>query len=304
MKALVTGSSGFVGSALAAELHRKGFSVVLHHRDTEAPLDVRGPRVHGDLAERAFAERIVAEHEPDVVYHLAAQAQVSVANQSPVGTYTANVMGTVNVLEACRIAKTSRIVVASSDKCYGLQKPPYHEEMGCAASGPYETSKACADLIAQSYALQYGMSVAIVRAGNIYGPGQRNLSTLISGTIESVLDGAAPVIRSDGKANRDYLYIADAVAAYLAVGASRETGAFNIGMGKPESALAVVEKILDLMGSTLKPKVLNIARGEIPEQYLDASRARGIGWAPQWTLDEGLVATIRWHRLGRRGVAV
>ena len=175
--------------------------------------------IRGDVRDRECLERILAEHEIDTVFHLAAQAIVSIANRSPIETFETNISGTWRLLEACRRTPTvKQIVVASSDKAYGDQQNlPYHEKMPLAGVHPYDVSKSCADLLASSYASTYEMPVAITRCANLFGGGDLNFNRIVPGTIRHVVRGERPVIRSDGSFIRDYLYVEDAVSAYLAL---------------------------------------------------------------------------------------
>jgi len=178
-----------------------------------------------DLTDYESLLRILNEHEIRTVFHLAAQAIVVKANRAPLGTWESNVRGTYTLLEACRTAggRVERIVVASSDKAYGDHAElPYREDFPLRARNPYDVSKACADLIARSYAVAYELPVAVTRLANVYGPGDLNWSRLIPDTARALARGESPVIRSDGTSERDYVYVEDAVDAYLAVAASIE----------------------------------------------------------------------------------
>jgi CDP-glucose 4,6-dehydratase len=174
--------------------------------------------------------------------------------------------------------------------------------MSLAGAHPYDVSKACSDLVAQAYARSFGLPVAITRCGNFYGGGDLNWNRLVPGTIRSVLRGERPVIRSDGKYVRDYLYVEDGAEAYLllarrlAEAEALRGEAFNFSTEAPTSVLELVERILGLMGSTLVPDVRNEATNEIPQQFLSAAKARErLGWRPRYTMDEGLGRTIRWY---------
>ena len=311
--ALVTGCTGLLGSWLTRALADQGAMVVGLVRDwvPESEL-LRSETIHrirvvrGDLGDRDLLERVLGEYEVDTLFHLAAQTIVGIANQNPVGTFESNIRGTWNVLEACRRSPGVRqVLVASSDKAYGTHdRLPYSEEAPLQGEHPYDVSKSCADLLAQSYATTYGLPVCITRNGNLYGGGDLNWNRLIPGTIRSALAGERPIIRSDGLYVRDYFYVEDGVDACLtlveALAGDRALGgeAFNFSNESQVTVLALVERILGLMGrKDLQPDVRNEARHEIASQFLDASKARGrLGWRPRFGLDEGLVQTIRWYR--------
>src|SRR6266849_4334314 len=223
---LVTGIGGFVGGGLAAGLLARGATVVGVLRDSGGGrlLEALGivdriELVHGSINTPGVVERAINEYEVDTVFHLAAQAIVGVANRSPLSTFESNITGTWQVLEASRQSPTVQsVVVASSDKAYGNQRVlPYTEDTPLSGIYPYDASKVCTDVLARSYAATYNLSVAVTRCANIYGPGDLNWSRLIPGTIRSALDGAPPIIRSDGTPERDYLYLDDAVEGYLRV---------------------------------------------------------------------------------------
>ena len=301
MKILVTGATGFLASHLMPALRARGDRVVALVRDlvAEATLDPKSVHaiVRGRVQDYDVIARVLAEYEIDLVFHLAAQTQVSVAIAEPVGTFETNIQGTWTVLEACRKAGTRRVVVASSDKAYGAGDVPYSEDVNPTNGGaPYETSKAVQDMLAQTYARSYGMSVGITRCGNLYGPGHVNFSTLIPGTIRRIINGEAPQIRGDGSAKRDFLFVADAVDAYLRLADSNEVGAFNVGTGKPSSIVNVVSAILKAMKSKLVPIHTEETKHEIRDQWLHSEKARErLKWTAKHDLAQGLRKTIPWY---------
>lgn len=259
--------------------------------------------VRGSLEDLAVIERALGDYEIDTVFHLAAQAIVGVANRNPISTFEANILGTWNILEACRKHPLiKRVIVASSDKAYGDQENlPYDENMPLQGKHPYDVSKSCADLISHTYFHTYGLPVCITRCGNLYGGGDLNFNRIIPQTIQLVLNGEAPEIRSDGTFVRDYFYIEDAVQAYLLLAEKMEENnlageAFNFSNEIQLTVLELVEKILKKMNSNLKPKVLNQGSNEIKHQYLSAEKARKLlNWTPAYTIDEGLEKTIEWY---------
>ena len=310
---LVTGATGFLGGWLARRLVEIGAAPVCLVRDwvPESGLVMEGtlPRirvVRGDVRSQGLLERLLGEYEVETVFHLAAQTVVGVANRNPAFTLDSNVRGTWALLEACRRSPLVRqVVVASSDKAYGAHESlPYTEAAPLRARHPYDVSKACADLIAQSYAETFGLPVAVSRCGNLYGGGDLNWSRLVPGTIRSALRGERPVLRSDGRNLRDYLYVEDAVGAYLGLaeglaGRPEFAGeAFNFGHRQPVSVAAVVDEILRQCGrEDLEPDVRSVATHEIPAQYLDSTKARDVlGWSPSFALGDGLGRTIDWYR--------
>ncbi|MBI2775683.1 MAG: GDP-mannose 4,6-dehydratase [Chloroflexi bacterium] len=309
----VTGASGIVGSWLVRSLLAQGAHVVALIRDEDPRSELvrsgddrRITRVHGALEDVVLLERILAQYEVDVIFHLGAQTQVRHAQRQPWATLEANVRGTYNLLEAVRrcARPIQSTVVASSDKAYGESAVlPYTEEHPLAGRNIYDASKSMADLMASAYANSYGLPIAIARCANIYGGGDLNWDRIVPGTIRSLILGEPPVIRSDGTLQRDYLHVDDAVEAYLALGAAlvagREGGeAFNFGNDRPIAVLQIVEEIGRAMGrADLAPIIQSDAPNEIPAQWLDSSKARRrLGWMPRLTLPQGLDRTAAWYR--------
>lgn len=310
---LVTGATGLVGSWLTRALVERGAYVVALIRDWDPQSELirsgtvtRVNVVSGALEEYATLDRAINEHEIDTVFHLGAQTIVGTALRSPLLTFEANVRGTYNLLEACRAHGqiVRQVVVASSDKAYGdADTLPYTEDMPLHGRHPYDVSKSCADLIALTYAHSYGLAVAVARCGNIYGGGDLNWSRIVPGTIRSLLHGQRPILRSDGTFTRDYVYVLDVVEAYLLL--ARRAGeagvrgeGFNFSPERPVSVLEITRKLRELLGRTdLEPEILDRARAEIRDQYLDAGKAHArLGWSPRYTLDQGLAETIDWYR--------
>ena len=308
----VTGGTGLLGSWLVAQLMDNGANVVCLVRDWVPQSElVRSRRieqvktVRGDVCDRELIERTLGEYEVEVVFHIAAQAIVGIANRNPVSTFSTNIGGTWSVLEACRRSpKVTSVVIASSDKAYGVQERlPYDENMALQGRHPYDVSKSCADMIAQTYAATYNLPVAITRCGNFYGGGDLNWNRVVPGTVRSILRGERPVIRSDGEFVRDYFYIQDGASAYMLLAERLVSNlalrgqAFNFSNESQISVRELVELILNKMNSSLLPEILNQASNEIRHQYLSAEKARTLlNWRPQFTLDEGLNRTIAWYR--------
>ena len=312
-RVLVTGATGLLGGHLAETLLARGADVVCLVRDwvprarsIEEGRIERGTKVRGELEDLAVLVRTLNEHEIDTVLHAGAQTIVGTASRSPVSTFESNVRGTWNVLEACRLAAglVTRVVVASSDKAYGVhERLPYTEDAELRGRAPYDASKAAAELVAKSYFATFGVPLAIARCANLYGPGDLNWNRLVPGTIRSALRGENPVLRSDGTLVRDWLFVEDAVEAYLALaealprpGIAGE--AFNFGNGAPLTVLDLVARILAITGSErLEPTVLASSAHEIPRQFLDCTKARTLlAWAPRRSIDDGLAQTIAWYR--------
>ena len=313
-----TGATGIVGSWLVEDLLAQGAYVVALVRDADPQSELYRSGdiqwvsvVNGALEDFWTLERAINEHEVDTVFHLGAQTIVGTAHRFPLPTLEANIRGTYNLLEACRLHKdiVQRVVIASSDKAYGEQPNlPYTEDMPLNGRHPYEVSKSCADLIAQAYHHTYGLPLAIARCGNVYGGGDLNWSRIVPGTIRSFLWDERPMIRSDGTYVRDYIYVKDVARAYMRLAEclddDRARGeAFNFSTESPLTVLELVRTIQRLMDCEhIEPLILDCAEGEICAQHLSAAKARTVlRWQPQFELERGLRETIEWYRVFLEG---
>jgi len=308
----VTGATGHLGGWLVKRLHDAQADVVCLVRDwvpqcelVRSGLINQVKVVKGDLCDLELQRRAIGEYEINTVFHLAAQSIVGTANRDPISTFDTNIRGTWCLLEACRLnPSVKQAVVASTDKIYGESNElPYIEEMPLHALYPHDVSKACAEMVARSYAVTYGINLALTRLPNIYGGGDLNWSRIIPGTIRSIIANEQPVINSNGRFIRDYLYVEDAVTAHLqlaerlAENADLRGQAFNISSETHLTVIELVRHILKLMGSSLQPLVQDQAKNEIKNQYLSADKARQLlGWQPAFSLEEGLQRTIDWYK--------
>jgi CDP-glucose 4,6-dehydratase len=311
---MVTGGRGFVGGWLCKALLERGDTVISLDRRSvsERPsslemLGIEGDltQVEAELTDAAAVDRALGEHGVDAVFHLAAETIVANVAGSPARGFDSNVRGTWTVLEACRDHGVGRVVVASSDKAYGAHDElPYREDFPLRPTAPYEASKAAADLIARSYWPSYGLPVAVTRFANVYGGGDLNFSRLIPEAVSAAIAGRPPVLRSDGSPERDFLYVEDAAAAYVAIAAALDRPevrgeAFNAGGGRPYAVGEVVALIARLTGSDAEPEIRGAGNpaGEIDRQYVDPSKLREVvGFEPSVELEEGLERTIAWYR--------
>ncbi|MDH3536605.1 MAG: GDP-mannose 4,6-dehydratase [Gammaproteobacteria bacterium] len=311
-RVLITGCSGLLGSSLTAALLDLKAEVTGLMRDwvpgsrlVSEGLSEKINIVRGDIEDIEVLERTLDEYEIDTVFHLAAQAIVGTANRNPLPTFKTNIAGSWNLFEACRrVASVKSVVVASSDKAYGTPDSlPYSESMPLNGRHPYDVSKSCTDLLAQTYYASYGLPVCITRCGNFFGGGDLNFNRIVPGTIRSALEDERPVIRSDGTMVRDYIYVRDVVDAYLTLAEAMQDPAihgeaFNFSTETRLNVLELTQRILQIMGrSDLEPVILNQASNEIQAQYLSAEKARSrLGWKPRFGLDDAIAETAEWYR--------
>ena len=301
---LVTGGAGFIGSHLVDRLIKEGHKLViiddlstgrkesLNSKAKFYKIDIRHPEVF----------QIFKKEQPKIVFHLAAQPLVEVAYKNPLETLETNIMGTANVLEACRLkGGLKSIVVASSDKAYGkAEKLPYIEETPLKGDHPYEVSKSSADLIARAYFKTYGLPVTITRFGNVFGPGDVNFNRLIPGIFKSILTNTDFLVRSDGKMIREYIYVDDVANGCIKLAQninSIKGEAFNFGSKNIFSVIEVIKKIEDILKVKVNYQILNIAKNEIPEQYLDWTKInKTLGWQPEMSFEKGIKESFNWYK--------
>lgn len=288
---LVTGASGFVGSHLSVKLTGEGAKVIFLSKSVENFDTIND---------------VMKKHKINTIFHLAAQPIVEVGQANPIRTFEINIQGTWNILESARQQNVKKIVIASTTHVYGDNpKVPLKEEYFPQPSRPYETSKACADLLAQSYADTYNLPVEIPRFVNIYGPGDFNFGRLIPKVMRAVLKSENPLVWDVGSV-RDFLFIDDAIQAYLTLAEqdlpnNKRVRVFNFGTGKPISIIDLVQKIIEIA----KEESINFKLDSIPEdrsnevkkQYVSVAKAKRIlGWTPKTSLESGLIKTFKWYK--------
>lgn len=297
-RTLITGTNGFLARRL---IDFCGDGVVGLSRGTNFKKDeLKCTEVHGDILDIEFLKRVISDLEIEVIYHCAAKSIVRIANTNPRYCFEDNIIGTVNVLEAVRqINPKIKVVCASSDKSYGEHTNlPYTEDMALQSGDPYSTSKACADLVAQSYFKTYGLNINIVRSANIYGAGDINLSRIIPNTITKILKKEKPVIYSGVmQYKREFVYVDDVCEAYKLISEKGKPGeAYNVGNGSVYKVGELVESICNLMDWKDGIEIVNKSFPEIQMQYLSSEKIKEIGWEAKVSLEEGLFKTIFWYK--------
>lgn len=300
-RVLVTGSGGFIGRHLVSYLQSKKAKVLGISRHPHNPLIEKKV----DVAQKTHLRDVFKQFKPDACFHLASEALVEFGSNEPYGTFKNNVIGALNILEISRSYNIRRIIIASTSHVYGRAPLPYHEDEPARPSRPYETSKTCVDLIAQSYADSYNLPVLIPRFVNIYGPDDLNFSRVIPKTMRSVVRGKNPTMWG-GSAKREYLYIDDAIRAYSSLGQITDAQLeknriYNVGTGTPVSVRDLIMKIIALSSKELSiSKIEDSREEELREQVVSWEKMRRtMKWMPRISLDRGLWLTYEWYKTRR-----
>ncbi len=304
MRTLVTGGAGFIGSHLADALTARGDSVTIvddlssgKEANLAAALRAGARLQRSDIRDAGALARVVADAQPQVIFHLAAQVDVRISLADPGFDARTNVEGTINVLEAARQAGVERVVLASTGGAiYGdTEVLPTPETVDALPMAAYGQSKFCAERYLGLYERLYGLSTVALRFGNVYGPrqdphGEAGVIAIFCGRLRA---GARPRIFGDGTQTRDYIYVGDLVGALLRAGETRAGGAVNIGTEEETSVLDIVRTLSALIGpDTPEPEFAPTRLGELDRSCLDASRARELlGWSASTPIEDGLRLT-------------
>lgn len=294
---LITGVTGFVGKHLENKLLALEANVFgISHNEKNKKY------ITADVTDLVALEKIIKNKKIDICFHLAGESLVESGQTDPYKTFQINTLGTLNILELGRKYHLEKIIIASTSHVYGENRLPYYEGYSPRPSRPYETSKTCTDLIAQSYANTFNLPVLIPRFVNIYGPGDVNFTRLIPKTIRNILHDENPTMWGGG-AIRDYLFISDAINAYIllaqipikSVGKNR---IFNFGSNNRTSVHELIDTLIRISGKNLNIKKIEDSRiNEIKAQYVSWSKAKRIlEWNPEINLEEGLSQTIAWYQ--------
>lgn len=303
---LVTGGAGFIGGHVVEQLLKKKYHIIV--------ADIQKPcksyfflrRLHrnvdyriADITKRSQMKSLFASVRPSYVIHLAALPVVRKAYDDPYAAFETNIMGTVHILESCRRTPGIKgILVASSDKAYGKTDRPYTERSPLNGDHPYDVSKSCEDLIAQTYAITYGLPIVITRFGNVYGEGDMHFDRIVPGICKSLVTGMPLDIRSDGTFVRDYMYVKDVANAYIFLLENMETmrgEAFNVASQTTCSVLELIKKTKRALRKPIPYNIRNTAINEIPYQHLNDAKIRKLGWKTRYSFTESIRTTYRWY---------
>jgi CDP-glucose 4,6-dehydratase len=299
---LLTGAAGYLGRALAGQLGERGARVIGFDRVDPGPIPGIARLLTGDLGDTGRVRDELERHAIRTLFHLAGQPGVAASQADPAGAFETNCRVTWCVLEACRLyGRLTEIVVASSNHVYGAQTAtPFAEDAPLNGLGAYAASKACADLLARSYAQTCRLPVGVARITNTYGGHDHHKEHLVTATLLAVRRGEAPIIRSSGWSVKGYLYIGDTVEAFRVLaerlGELRLAGeAFNFAPDEPISVRDLVATILRVAGrDDLEPVVLGHDDGPPEREHLSNAKARRVlGWRPRYTLEAGIEAALR-----------
>jgi UDP-glucose 4-epimerase len=297
MRAIVTGGAGFIGSHVADALLARGDEVhVVDSLATGSRANVpAGAELHEvDIRDAALAD-LVAEVRPELVFHLAAQADVGTSVERPDFDADVNVVGTVRLLEATRRVGASVVFTSTGGAMYGECETPADESHPREPLSPYGTSKLAGEEYLQTWNRLHGMANVVCRLANVYGP--RQLPSLEGGVVAIFLNrlraGEQTTIFGDGLQTRDFVFVGDVASGLLA--AADGSGVYNIGTGVRTSVLDLHRLCAEVAGVAAEPTLGEPRAGDLRDSVLDPGRAgRELGWAPAHTLAEGLAETWAW----------
>jgi UDP-glucose 4-epimerase len=306
-KILVTGGAGFIGSHIVDRLLKEEIEVIVidnfltgqrenvaHHKNRK---DFH--LVEGDIRNAKLVKKVLKD--VDAVFHEAALVSVPRSIENPLLTNEVNVLGTLNLLEACRDADVKKFIYGSSSAVYGeTETLPKTEELAPHPISPYAVSKLAAENYVKVYWKVYGLNTVCLRYFNVYGPRQTYspYSGVITIFINRLLKGKPPIIYGDGEQTRDFTHIEDVVEAnMLALTRKAASGEiFNIATGKPTTINQLAAVLQKIMKTNLKPMYTQPRLGDIKHSYADITKARKLlRYIPRVSLKNGLTQLVKWY---------
>lgn len=305
MRVLVTGGAGFVGSHLTDALLARGDEVTVVDDLSSghiARLDSGVPVHKLSIADAEAFAGVVESARPDLICHLAAQIDVRASVASPADDARVNVVGTVNVLEAARVAGAQVVFASSGGALYGRDAPiPALEDVLPLPESPYGIAKYSAEQYIGLYNRLHGTRHCVLRPANIYGPRQdpAGEAGVITIFCASALSGENPTVYGDGSQTRDFVYVRDVVRAFIAAADSRRPGTWNVGSGVEVSILDLVGVISGIAGRPLTPRFGPARAGELQRSAVAVDRAAGeLGWQARTSLADGVRRVYEWIEAG------
>jgi UDP-glucose 4-epimerase len=298
MKMLVTGGAGFIGSHIVECLLAEHHDVAVVDNLTtgkRANLDPRSRFYEVDVVSPDLESVFLAER-PEVVFHQAAQMSVKVSTDDPRYDARVNVLGLVNMLEACVVAGVRKVVFASSGATYGNPRYlPIDEDHPQLPESPYGINKMVAEHYLKYYALDRGLRYTALRYGNVYGPRQDAFGEAGAVAIfaQQILNGETPTIHWDGEQVRDYVHVADVARANLLAASAGDDRCYCIGTGVGSSVNQIYRAVCDAVGVDVEPRRAPRRPGDLRAAYFVVDRARNeLGWEPRVPLQDGLAQTV------------
>ena len=310
---IVTGGLGILGREVVNQLlkNKDNFIIIIDKEKSKKKIETfkqdlkKVKFLNIDFTNKKKIFLVLKKYKISTVFHLGAVTQVLEAYNNPYKTFNSNIMGTINILEAIKdLNKNIKFIYSSSDKAYGeLKKKEYYENFPLKGDFPYDVSKSASDLIVQTYSKTYQLNIGIVRSGNIYGPGDFNTDRLIPHVVTSYLRNKKPILRSNGKLIRDYLYVGDVARAYVALmnhmkKKKQKLFIYNVGSKENFRVITLVNNIKKILEKKhLNPLILNNSNIEIKRQKLNFNKIkRELKWYPKVNITQGLKKTILWYK--------
>jgi UDP-glucose 4-epimerase len=302
VKTVVTGGAGFIGSHIVDALLAAGHDVAVADNLVTGKLSNLEPRARFyrvDVVTPEFRD-VVRRESPELVYHEAAQMSVKKSTDDPLYDATVNVLGLINVLEACVAAGVRKIVFASSGATYGNPEYlPIDEAHPQRPESPYGITKMVAEHYLHYYALDRGLQYTALRYGNVYGPRQDSMGEagVVAIFARQLLTKGTPVIHWDGEQTRDYVYVGDVARANLLAASAGDGRCYSIATGQGTSVNQILRMLCHVIGANVEPLRAPRRPGDLRAAFFDTSLARAeLGWEPTVSLERGLRTTLDYCR--------